>query len=72
MKKKRLSVEYITKNIFIIVGIVLVWRGVWYTLDGLDKIFFGGSHIATAFGGIILGLIILYLPDGDLKEIEKL
>lgn len=54
------------------VGLVLIWRGIWYILDGLDKAFFSGSHGWTAASGIVLGLIILYLPDKDLKEIEKL
>ena len=71
-KKKTLTLSYFAKNLGIIVGIVLVWRGIWYVLDELDKIFFDGGHLITAVGGIILGLLILYLPDGDLKEIEKL
>jgi len=56
----------------IVVGLVLIWRGIWYVLDGIDKLLFGGSHVWTAIGGIIIGLIVLYLPDKDLKEIEKL
>ncbi len=58
--------------IAIVVGIVLVWRGIWYLLDKMDVYLFGGSHIWTAIGGIIIGLLILYLPDKDLKEISKL
>lgn len=49
-----------------------MWRGVWYTLDWIDLAFFDGSHLWTALGGIIIGLLILYLPDKDLKEIQKL
>lgn len=60
------------QNLGTIVGIVLVWRGVWYVLDELDKILFSGSHLYTAVLGIIVGFVVLYLPDGDLKEIEKL
>ncbi|MBI1999437.1 MAG: hypothetical protein HYS74_02170 [Parcubacteria group bacterium] len=30
------------------------------------------SFIWTALGGIIAGLLLLYLPDKDLDEIEKL
>ncbi len=67
-----LTPQYLAKNLGIIIGIVLVWRGIWYILDQLDTLFFGGSHLYTAIGGIILGFIILYLPDKDLKEIEKL
>lgn len=66
------TLRYLAKNISIVVGLVLIWRGIWYTLDGLDKWFFGGNHIWTALGGIVIGLLILYLPDKDLKEIEKL
>ena len=69
---KNLTLAYFTRNFSIVVGLVLIWRGIWYVLDALDSQFFGQSHLWTALGGIILGLIILYLPDKDLKEIEKL
>jgi len=72
MKNKKISLSYLAKNISIVIGLVLVWRGIWYVLDELDKIFFGGSHLWTSLVGVIIGLIILYLPDKDLKEIEKL
>lgn len=72
MAKHKLSLQYLAKNISIVIGLVLVWRGIWYVLDGLDKWIFGDSHTWTALGGIIIGLIILYLPDKDLKEIGKL
>jgi len=69
---RRNLISYFAKNISIVISLVLVWRGIWYVLDELDILFFGGSHILTALGGIILGIIMLYLPDKDLKEIEKL
>lgn len=56
----------------IVVGLVLVWRGVWYILDGIDFMLFDGEHAYSAVFGLILGFLILYLPDKDLKEIEKL
>lgn len=59
-------------TLLIVVGIVLVWRGIWYVLDEVDKYLFGGSHAWTASIGIIIGLVILYIPDKNLKEIEKL
>ncbi|PIR41565.1 MAG: hypothetical protein COV31_00445 [Candidatus Yanofskybacteria bacterium CG10_big_fil_rev_8_21_14_0_10_46_23] len=71
MKKKNLFV-YFGKNLSIVISLVLIWRGVWYILDFFDEIVLNNSHIYTAVGGIILGLVILYLPDKDLKEIEKL
>ncbi len=72
MTGKKLTLQYLAKNIFTAVGLVMIWRGVWYVLDGLDILFFKGSHAWSAVLGIIIGLIILYLPDKDLKEIEKL
>ena len=72
MKKTNLSIHYLTKNLFVVIGLVLIWRGIWYVLDAVDIWFFSGSHAWTALGGIVLGLIILYVPDRDLKEIEKL
>lgn len=71
-KMKKISLAYLVKNISIAIGLVLIWRGIWYVLDKLDALVFGGSHVWTALGGIALGLFILYLPDHDLKEIEKL
>lgn len=64
--------RYLVSNLGIVVGLVLIWRGVWYVLDGIDLYFINGNHVLTALGGIVLGLLILYLPDKDLKEIRKL
>ncbi len=74
MKKqpRELTLAYLAKNLGIIVGIVLIWRGIWVVLDAFDAFLFGGSHLVSGILGIVLGFIILYLPDKDLKEIEKL
>ncbi len=72
MAKQKLTLQYLAKNISIVVGLVLIWRGIWYVLDGIDKWIFDSSPTWTALGGIILGLLILYIPDKDLKEIGKL
>lgn len=73
IKKQKIKItHYFAKNIGIILGVVLAWRGIWYILDEADKLLFGGSHFWTALGGFILGLLILYLPDKDLKEIAKM
>lgn len=71
-KELRDSLSYFAQNLFVVIGLVLIWRGVWYTLDGIDYLFFGGMHWISALAGIVVGLVILYLPDHDLKEIQKL
>jgi len=72
MSRHRSFLRILAKNLPTIVGLVLVWRGVWYMLDAIDLWMFGGSHATSAILGIVLGIAILYLPDHDLKEIEKL
>lgn len=69
---KNFKFQYLANNLLVVIGVVLIWRGIWYLLDGLDGWLFGGGHAWTAIGGIIIGLIALYLPDKDLKEIGKL
>ena len=62
----------LVKNFCVAFAIILIWRGVWYVLDAIDIAVFGGNHAFTAIGGVIVGLIMLYLPDHDLKELGKL
>ncbi len=63
---------YFIRNLSIVLGIMLIWRGMWYLLDiieaalGIDKTIFAGVI------GIIAGVILLYAPDNDLKELQKL
>lgn len=71
-KNKNLTVGYFTRNLFIVLGLVLIWRGLWYILDGIDIYFFDGGHAGSAIVGIIIGFIMLYLPDHNLKEISQL
>lgn len=70
--KNNLNIGYFVKNLGVVVGLVLIWRGVWYVMDYIDMLYFAGNHVFTAIGGIILGLLILFVPDGDLKEISNL
>lgn len=60
------------KNFSIAVGILLIWRGLWYLLDWVDAFFFTGNYLYTAIFGIIAGVFILFLPDKDLKELGRL
>lgn len=69
---RKATIRYFAKNLFVVFGLVLIWRGIWHLLDEFDLQFFAGEHLFTSVAGIIIGLAILYLPDKDLKEIEKL
>jgi hypothetical protein len=72
-RKGKHATSYFLKNLGTIVGIVLIWRGIWHVLDAVDIAIIGDeTHLVTAIGGIIVGFLVLYIPDGDLKEIEKL
>ncbi len=66
------GVRYFANNLSIVIGLVLVWRGVWYVLDAVDYAYLAGNHLLSGLIGIALGVLILYLPDHDLKELQKL
>lgn len=63
---------YFVKNLRTVISLVLVWRGVWYVLDAIDTAVFGGYHGWTGFLGVVIGVALMYIPDHDLKEIDKL
>lgn len=72
MKNSKLTLKYFLRNFLIVACLVMIWRGVWYVLDEVDKFLFGGSNIWTVLVSILLGLLLLCLVDKDLKAIEKL
>ncbi len=71
-RTKNSIIGYFVKNISVVLGIVLIWRGIWIILDKVDYALFGGDHIFTAVTGVIIGILILYIPDRDLKELGNL
>lgn len=70
MKSKK--IPSLLENFSVAFSIILIWRGLWYMLDWIDALWFMNNHFYTAVGGIALGILILYLPDKDLKELGKL
>ncbi len=68
-KHRRGSFWHVIQGLCKVIAIVLIWRGIWHGLDALDVVLFGGSHGWTALGGAVLGFLILYLPDHDIREI---
>lgn len=72
VKHHRRGIRYFTSSFTIVLGVVLVWRGIWYALEWIDKTFLGGTHWVSVVGGVVLGFLILYIPDRDLSELRKL
>ncbi len=71
MKKiKNLSLVYFGNSFVTALGVVLIWRGIWHLLDILDILVFSNNPLWTALGGITVGLLVLFLPDHDLKELK--
>lgn len=64
--------SYFIRNINVVIGLVLVWRGIWHGLDILEAMIGIDHTLLAAAAGFLLGLILLYAPDHDLKELEKL
>ncbi len=72
INKNNLKPSYFAHHLGLTIGLVLVWRGIWLVLDAVDEAFFDGYSGWTGLLGILLGVIILYFPDRDLKELDKL
>ncbi len=70
--KTHKDLKYFVRTLSIVIGLVMIWRGIWHILDVIEKIFFNGEIFWTAVVGIVIGILLLYIPDHDLKEIEKL
>lgn len=52
--------------ILVVTCVVLIWRGIW---NLLDLYFLKGHPILSNVIGILIGVIILYLPDRDIKDL---
>ncbi len=71
MAKKRPhgSFRHVVQGLLKVTAVVFIWRGIWHGMDALDLIVFGGAHAWTAIGGAVIGFLILYLPDHDIREV---
>jgi len=56
-----------TRVLIALVGVVMLWRGVWALLD---EYFFPDQPLASYLGSIGLGLLLLFIDDYRLREIE--
>jgi uncharacterized membrane protein HdeD (DUF308 family) len=67
-----LTLNYLGSSLSIAIGLVFIWRGIWHILDMIEITFFNGDKFYTSLIGILIGILILYTPDKDLKELQKL
>lgn len=58
--------RYFLRDLLIVVGVVLVWRSIWYLAD---RFLFPENQFASEVVGLVLGLFLLYLPDRDLSRL---
>ena len=52
--------------ILVVTCVVLIWRGIW---NLLDMLFLRNHPILSNVIGILVGVVILYLPDRDIKDL---
>lgn len=64
MKQKK-GVLYFSRYLIASVGLVLIWRGLWFLLDQLEVALLGGNHVVMAVISIALGMGILYRHGHD-------
>ncbi len=53
-------------KLVVVIGVVMVWRGLW---NLLDMFILPGHPFWSSVVSIVLGLLLLYLPDNDIKEL---
>ncbi|MBI2055387.1 MAG: hypothetical protein HYT42_00650 [Candidatus Sungbacteria bacterium] len=63
-------IKQLTNNIYVIVGVVFVWRGGWVILDVIDRKFFGGENIIFAVATIAIGIGLMYLHDHHYDRLD--
>ncbi len=59
--KKNKQFIYFSRYLIASVGLVLVWRGLWFILDQIELSLLGGNHAGMAIASVIVGMYILYL-----------
>jgi hypothetical protein len=69
IKKSGISLKprkYFFRDLIIVIGVVLVWRGLWQLAD---RFLFPDHSLLSDIVGIFIGLFLLYLPDKDLSHL---
>ncbi len=56
----------IVETLIIVIGIIMVWRGVWHLLD---TYLYPENELLSSLICIFVGLLLIYLPDKNLKQL---
>ena len=55
--------QQMVNSLYVILGVVFVWRGAWVILDVIDHKYFGGNDVIFAIFLIAAGIGLMYLHD---------
>lgn len=70
VKKVRQHLHHCAKSLSCVTGVVCIWYSVWWLIDYIQvQIFPEHDGIMALIAGIT-GLLILWLPDRDLDELQ--
>lgn len=72
MKKLARHLGRGARSLYVVFGVILIWRGVWVLLDWIDIQLFGEITIGLALLGILIGLFLLFKHDHKLDELGHL
>jgi hypothetical protein len=68
-KLTELKAKYSTANVIvIIIGIIMLWRGVWGLLDAF---LFPGWPVLSHLASMALGALLLYLDDFKIENLKR-
>ncbi len=68
-KKIRQHLHHCAKSLSCVTGVVFIWYGIGIFIDYLAEAWFQGRELWFGCAVVIIGVIILYLPDQDLDEL---
>ncbi len=66
MKSKKSSLDPNIRILVEVTGVILVWRGIWALTD---RYLFPDNPDLSAIISIILGIIIIYIENKNLKDL---
>ncbi|MBT5016580.1 hypothetical protein HN748_01905 [Candidatus Peregrinibacteria bacterium] len=69
--KRRLKISLkpapeIIETFIMVLGVIMVWRGIWHLLD---TYLFPENELISSLICILVGLLLIYLPDKNLKQL---